>query len=194
MKDSFKLDFVGIGAPKAATTWIAQCLMEHPNICFPKNIKEMHFFNKRHIAYGNSVQNKNYETKGFNWFKSRFNHCKKNSKKGEFSVSYLSCPAACKRIKKHFPKAKIIVSLRNPIDRVYSAYLYGKRYGDYKDSFEQTIKKDKYLLEKGLYGKYLPNYLKNFKEVKIIFVDDMKKNPKKIIQDLVQLNIRILNV
>ncbi len=183
-KEKFKLDFIGIGAPKAATTWIAQCMKEHPKICFPKDWKELHFFSERHIAYGTKVKNRNYEIKGFKWLISQFKHCKKGNLIGEFSVSYLSCPTAAKRIKKHFPDTKIIACLRNPIDRVYVAYLYGVRFGDYSKSFEETIKKDTYLLEKGLYAKYLPNYLKNFKNVHIIFVDDMVKNPEKVIKNL----------
>ena len=32
-KVDFKVDFIGIGVIKAATTWIFQCLKEHPEIC-----------------------------------------------------------------------------------------------------------------------------------------------------------------
>jgi hypothetical protein len=183
-QENFNIDFVGIGAPKSATTWLAQCLREHPEICFPKSAKELHFFNKRHIAYGNKAENKSYEVKGIKWFIKQFRHCKKNQKKGEFSVSYLYDIVACRRLKKHFPNIKIIVSLRNPIDMIYSGYLHGKRYGDYSKSFEEVIKEDSYLPEKGFYAKYLPNYLKNFKNIKIIFIEDIKKNPKKVIKEV----------
>ena len=39
---NFKVDFIGIGAERSGTTWIAQCLAEHPEICFSKE-KEIYF-------------------------------------------------------------------------------------------------------------------------------------------------------
>ena len=40
------MNFIGIGAQKAGTSWLASCLSEHPEICMhPK--KEAHYFNKR---------------------------------------------------------------------------------------------------------------------------------------------------
>ncbi len=42
--NDFKIDFIGIGATKSGTTWIAQCLKEHPQIC-GSSIKEINFFN-----------------------------------------------------------------------------------------------------------------------------------------------------
>ncbi len=43
MNNNFKVDFIGIGAQKAATSWIAKCLIEHPEICLAAS-KETHFF------------------------------------------------------------------------------------------------------------------------------------------------------
>ncbi len=182
---TFKLDFIGIGAPKCATTWLAQCLREHPDVCFPKGIKEMHFFNKRHIAFG-QLENTSYETNGFEWFTKKFKHCKVDAKKGEFSVSYLTCETACERIKKHFPEVKILVCVRNPINRAYSAYLHGVRYNDFtkKTTFEAALRQEPYLLEKGLYAKNLKKYMKNFKQVKIIFAEDIRKEPEKVFADV----------
>ncbi len=39
---NFKIDFIGVGAPKCGTTWVAQCLSEHPQICLSKP-KEINF-------------------------------------------------------------------------------------------------------------------------------------------------------
>jgi len=47
MADDFKLDFICIGAPKCATTWLAKTLNEHPDIFMPE--KEPNFFNKTFI-------------------------------------------------------------------------------------------------------------------------------------------------
>ena len=47
MNDKFKIDFIGIGAPRCATSWVAQCLMEHPQVCFSSK-KELNYFDKEY--------------------------------------------------------------------------------------------------------------------------------------------------
>ena len=55
---NFKVDFIGIGAPRCGTTWIAKCLSEHPQICL-SSVKETDFFGK-------------YYRKGLSYYKSFF--------------------------------------------------------------------------------------------------------------------------
>ena len=35
MSPKRQIDFIGIGAPRSASTWLSQCLYEHPQISFP---------------------------------------------------------------------------------------------------------------------------------------------------------------
>ena len=44
------VDFIGIGAQKAGTSWVYACLYEHPEICAP--IKEIHFFSRSRFTKG----------------------------------------------------------------------------------------------------------------------------------------------
>src|SRR3989344_1753054 len=102
----FKLDFVGIGAEKAGTTWLADCLGDHPEIYIPRQ-KELFFFNKYDPHY---LTVKNYRYKrGISWYKSQFRQSQPQTLKGEFSPTYIYDNEASFRIKKHFPDAKIIV-------------------------------------------------------------------------------------
>jgi hypothetical protein len=41
--------FLGLGAPKAATTWLARCLDEHPSV-FITDVKETEYFSWRHTV------------------------------------------------------------------------------------------------------------------------------------------------
>jgi len=102
--------YIGIGAMKSATTWLSECLRYHPEI-FISSPKEIHFF---------SI---NYD-KGMNWYLKHFNKSSNYKSKGEFSVSYLSHPEASKRIKKNLGEIKLLVSLRNPVERFISHYKY----------------------------------------------------------------------
>ena len=73
-------DFIGIGTPKAATTWLFQCLAEHPEICMSKT-KEVNYFNDdRLYALGPS------------WYAQQFSHRTNERICGEFTPTYLSSP------------------------------------------------------------------------------------------------------
>src|SRR3989338_8844309 len=104
-----KIDFIGVGAMRCGTTWIWQCLIEHPRICsIPK--KEVNFF--REESYEDRLDE----------YLAKFSHCPTDSLKGEFTPSYINRLDCAERIKRFFPDVKIIICLRNPIDRAYDQY------------------------------------------------------------------------
>lgn len=175
--DDFTLDFVGIGAERAATSWIATVLREHPEVCFSKP-KETHFFDDKdpHLF---AVKSFRYEW-GMDWYKKHFAHCK-NAVMGEFSPSYLYRKVSARRIQKHFPNVKIIVSLRDPVERAFSQYLHDQQIGLIKNiSFEKALKQYENYFEKGLHYKHLAFYYSLFPagNILVLLVDDIKKNPK----------------
>jgi len=109
-------DFLIIGAKKSATSAIYKFLTEHPQV-LPCVRKEMHFFSLHY-------------SKGIEWYLSHFYPIKKNIRTGqiyltgEASPGYLGNEQAAARIRQDFPKIKLIVSLRNPIDRAVSDYYH----------------------------------------------------------------------
>lgn len=181
-----KIDFVGIGAPRSGTTWIAKCLMEHPEISFPY-AKELNYFSK---TRANKTKSE-YEISGINGYLSLFKSVPSNKVKGEYSTYYLADPNAAKLIKKHFPNIKIIVSLREPVERAYSDYGNIKLSDlEEKDSFEKAFNRkgmglDSYK-DRGMYFEQLKEYYKLFpkKNIHVIIYDDIKKNPGKVMHDL----------
>ena len=180
MSNNFKVDFIGIGTERAATTWLSQCLREHPEICFSKN-KELYFFNKldRHFL---KIPSHRYE-RGIEWYSSQFNYRQDKLITGEFSPTYMYCPEAAERIKKHFPNVKLIVCLRNPVQRAFSQYLHNLAQGliGKNLSFEEAMIKHDSYIKKGFYFRYLKKYLKIFhgENIKIIFLEDIVKDPRK---------------
>lgn len=180
MKNRFSVDFIGIGAEKAATYWVAAILREHPEVCFSKR-KEIAFFNEfdQHFL---KIRNPRYDW-GIKWYKKHFIRCQKGKIKGEYTPTYLYSKKAAKRIKKHFPQVKLIVCLRDPVKRAFSQYLHDKSIGIIKKfSFEEAIKTHSSYVEKGKYHKHLRAYYELFSEknILVVFVEDIKKDPRKV--------------
>jgi hypothetical protein len=62
---------------------------------------------------------------------------------GEFSTSYLLHPLAPRRVYGALPQAKIILMLRNPVDRAYSHYMMAKSRGFEPDcSFDEIVRRE----------------------------------------------------
>lgn len=180
----FIVDFIGIGAERSATTWIADVLKEHHEVCFSK-IKEVTFFNEfdPHLL---KVRNLKYQ-RGVSWYEKHFDHCAKDSVKGEYSPTYLYSRKTAERILKHFPNVKTVVSLRDPVTRALSQYLHDKSIGLIGNiSFEEALKKHDSYFEKGRYYKYLSYYFELFprKNVLVILHEDIKKNPERTVRAL----------
>ena len=169
------IDFVGIGAQKAATTWIYQMLDAHPEVCMAEG-KEVHYFSR-------------FFDKGNEWYESKFNHCKEDSlKKGEISASYLSSINTPKRIHDYNPDMKLIVSLRNPVDRAVShiKHLYSKDRISRGTSLEKVLKEHPEIVKNGLYGKHLSCYLDYFDEDQILVIKfkNIKKSPERVVKEI----------
>ena len=126
-------DFIIIGAQRCGTTSMYQSIISHPEITFASR-KELHFFDL------------NFK-KGLDYYRSQF---KDGTLRGEASPYYIFHPHVPKRIAQFIPKIKLIVMLRNPIDRAYSHYHHQVSMGIEKLSFEDALKAE----EKRLAGEY----------------------------------------
>ena len=176
-----------VGAPKAGTTSLHYYLNEHPEILM-SSVKEPDFFSDKEIVdqglyYGTSRINTSQ--KYHNLFQD------KEAAKifGESSVSYLFYPEVPKRIKEYNTDAKIIIMLRNPVDRAFSHYLMDFRLGLISDRFEDIFNKkeglkfQQYFLLGNYYSQVKRYYDEFSKEnVHIIWYSDFKKDAEKEIQ------------
>ncbi len=176
-----------VGAPKAGTTSLHYYLNEHPEILM-SSVKEPDFFSDKEIVdqglyYGTTRINTSQ--KYHNLFQE-----KKDAKIfGESSVSYLFYPEVPKRIKEYNTDAKIIIMLRNPVDRAFSHYLMDFRLGLLSDEFEDVFNKkeglkfQQYFLLGNYYSQVKRYYAEFSKEnVHIIWYSDFKKDAEKEIQ------------
>jgi len=163
-------NFLGIGAPKCGTTWLSEILRSHPDIFMAKGKELVYFSSDKKYAKGNY------------WYCSNFKDVKNEFAVGEISSSYLGGGlTTIKRIKKFSDNLKFIVILRNPVDRAWSYYNWLLQYGS-KDSFEETLEKNKLIISDGLYFKNLSLFFKHFKyeNFLILSFDELKNNPKNL--------------
>ena len=110
-------DFVIIGAQKSGTTSLYKYLIQHPSILAASK-KEIHYFD---IRYQN----------GDLWYRSHFPFSILTKNRtfitGEASPYYLFHPYALTRMHQVIPKTKIIILLRNPVDRAISHFFHEKK-------------------------------------------------------------------
>jgi hypothetical protein len=133
-------DFVIIGAKRGGTTSLHRYLHEHPSIrpLFPgrQHIKGVHYYDSNYA-------------RGPRWYRSHFplhvggRHLVRPDRgtviAGDASPYYLFHPLAAERLARDFPAVRIIVSLRNPIDRAYSHYKEAVYHGRETLSFEAAL-------------------------------------------------------
>ena len=116
-------DFLVIGVKRGGTTSVWNWLVEHPNVApmFPalQQIKSPHYFD---VNYA----------RGERWYRSHFPSAAALDRAaqrtgirpltGEASPYYVFHPLAPERVQITVPKVRMIVLLRNPVDRAYSNY------------------------------------------------------------------------
>src|SRR6266545_2679823 len=107
------------GAQKSGTTSLYSLLLQHPSIAAPL-LKEPFYF-------GNDDRYPNFLPKYQKNFPPRMklNYLRRKTGAGETidaTTNYFDNPQAAKRIKENVPNAKVILLLRNPVDRAFSQY------------------------------------------------------------------------
>jgi hypothetical protein len=180
-------NFLIIGAQKSGTTSLFQYLKKSKEVFFPA-LKEPHFF-----TYFGVDSTKSYSLDDYI---SMFSEAEEGQLIGDASPSYLTSENAKKHIVEILdPKIKLIVLLRQPVERAYSNYQHALREGlERNDIFVKCFEKNegeifsggfKFYREKGYYGKHLDFFYSHFNSSQILVVraDELKSNPKKIVEE-----------
>ncbi|MEX2275788.1 MAG: sulfotransferase domain-containing protein [Actinomycetota bacterium] len=119
-------DFLIIGAQRAGTTSLYRYLVEHPNVARVVMGKGVHYFDEN---YG----------RGLDWYRGHFptrstakrvhRRTKSPLVTGEGAPYYLLHPAVPGRVAQTLPQVRIVVMLRDPVERAYSQYQHEKARG-----------------------------------------------------------------
>lgn len=173
------VDFVGIGAQKAGTTWVFDVLREHPDAAGPRygaaDRKELNFFNLHY-------------PKGHEWYHAQFPDTQALA--GEFSPLYMASARAAERIHAYDPDVKLIVCLRDPVERAYShhkMHVANRLYdGNRLARFEAALDQNPAYLELGRYARQLGPFLERFprEQLHVVLMDDVRSRPAEVARDL----------
>ena len=186
-------NFLIVGAAKSATSSLDRYIGQHPDVYIPPK-KEAHYFSTPDFPprfEGPGDDGMNTETiRDRDKYLALFAGSEGYKAVGESSVFYLYYPRTAERIHADFPQTKIIMMLRNPVDRAFSAYMHLIRDGREQLSFEDSLAAEEQRLrsgfepmwfyrELGLYAGQVERYLQVFgpKQVKVVLYDDFAMNP-----------------
>lgn len=127
-------DFIIIGASKCGTTSLYNYLTQHPSVV-PARTKEIHYFDL-FFQHGSAWYQSHFTLRSpLRWLTA--SHPKTVT--GEASPYYIFHPHALRRIAEALPRVRLIVLLRNPVDRAYSQYQHVVRLGYESLTFEDAI-------------------------------------------------------
>ena len=182
-------NFFIVGAPRCGTTSLHRYLSKIPGI-FMSPFKEPNYFNpnvKKEFFIFKPIRDKKKYLKLFERVTSEIAI-------GEASPTYLMDPSTPSLISKVIPNAKIIAILRDPVDRIFSEFLFLLGTASVKSSFSDTIRQgvkgknysSKRLLDSGLYYEQVKRYFETFgeKQVKIIIFEEFFQDAKKNLTDV----------
>ena len=185
-------DFYVVGAQKCGTTSLWSYLRKHPQVFLPKMMEPSYFVTapqppefKGHYCAGDLETYQRLYTDA-NGYKAV----------GDRSVGYLWDRDVAKRIHAVAPQARIIIILRDPVERAYSHYHMSVAHEGDSLSFWEALHRDNsewvrsncwwkqhhMYIELGLYYEQVRRYLDTFgkDQVGFYFLDDLESDPLKV--------------
>jgi hypothetical protein len=178
-------NFLIVGAPKCGTTSLFKYLSDHPQAYLPYE-KELNYFD---VEFH----------RGIGWYTKRFAAGAGCRAIGEATPHYLLQECAQIRLAETVPDARLIVMLRNPVDRAYSQYWDARRRWGERRTFERAIDQELVvggqplsaelpgpigLLAAGHYHEQLERLCRRFprERVHVIIFEDLRERPVETFQ------------
>ena len=198
-------NFIIAGVARCGTTSLYHYLKQHPDIGFPK-IKEPKYFSSIHLNFPHTGPGD--ETVDAKIIKDKKKYFELfeglGGKKaiGEASSDYFYYNQhTISSIKETLGDVKIILCFRNPIERTYSAFSNLIRDSRENLTFEEALKAEDDRIKQNfdwmwaykngsLYAEGLKNFRENFTNVHVVLLDELEKDPTKIITGVLEfLNV-----
>lgn len=196
-------NFLIIGAAKAGTTALHTYLRQHPQI-YMTPTKETNFFawegeNINFQGPGDEAL-KDFSITDLQTYQAEFQQVNNEVAIGEACPLYLYSNQAAKRIKSYIPNVRLIVILRNPIERAYANYLHLVRddrepLQDFALALQDEAKRIAnnwewfwHYIQLGYYGTQLQRYYDIFdrQQIKVYLYEDLRSNLLTLVEDIFQ--------
>ena len=156
-----------LGAPKCGTTWLAEVLMQHPEICV-SDPKEPNIVASHKGTFGRDVSEPDWAV-----YSDCFNG---EGLRIDCSVHAMACPVAPSRVANNWPNARLIICLREPVSRTVSHWNMildteedrenGADWSDFRSAWE-----DSRLYDDTLYGAAITRWLEHFERDSILLIE-----------------------
>lgn len=171
-------DFVGIGGQRCGTTWLWANLRRHPQIRFPAG-KEIHHWD-RHSNDGAAP-----------WLKM-FPQTRSGVRQGEITPAYAILPQdVVREIARAAPDLRLLLNIRNPIQRSWSAALLFSRWcqmdpDEPSDSWFTDVLLSWRCRAKGTFSKTIRTWRDSFSTEQLLLVlyDDILERPSSVLQSV----------
>lgn len=168
-------DFLVIGAPRSGTTALWTYLAGNPAVFLPER-KELDFFDRREVTVDSCAH-----------YAAHFAGAPRDQVAGEASPLYLYAPEAAARMAAVVPDARLVASLRNPVDRAYSHYWWRRLWRAESRAFDVAVRDElqgraprgaEYLAH-GYYAEQLDRLERYFPAASVLVVlfDDLCDDP-----------------
>jgi len=192
-------NFLIVGAARSGTTSLYNYLKQHPEI-YMSPVKEPKFITAQFLRFPlNGIGDGEIErnmVKSFDEYNKLFENVRHEKAIGEASADYLYYfENSIKYIKEFLGEVKIIIVLRNPVERAFSNYLYLFKEGRERLSFEDALKSESerkrlnweymwFYKDVGFYYQQVKAYLKSFQKVGIFLYDDLRNDASTLMKSM----------
>ncbi|SDI62519.1 sulfotransferase domain-containing protein [Alloyangia pacifica] len=155
-----------VGVQKCATSFIHSAMGTHPQagISAPKELDFFSYFFDR----------------GYSWYEKHFSACVALPVRFEASPSYFYDPRSPERIRGYRPEMKIIVLLRDPVERAYSNHLHEVIQGHIGAvPFEEGLANNPGYIDQGRYATHLRRWFSQFERdsILVMFAEEISADP-----------------
>lgn len=192
-------NFLIVGVARCGTTSLFHYLKQHPQIGFPKQ-KEPKYFSAIHLQFPQNgtgdatVDAKMIKTREA--YRKLFSDLKDYQRIGEASSDYFYYHRyTISEIKKTLGDIPIIMAIRNPVERSYSAFNNLVRDGRENLSFEAALQAEENRANAGWdwmwaykqgsrYAEGITAFQENFSQVKVVLFEELKRNPKGVLEEI----------
>lgn len=160
-------NFLYIGPDKAGSSWLHERLLRHPEV-YLTPAKDLYFFDR-------------YYDRGTAWYAEQFRDATEaQTIVGEVCQDYLFDPAVPARIAETLDSPRMMVCLRDPVERAWSSWLYARKHGIMPEDFGEALRSEPTLLGHGRYATGLDAFTAVFARelVHIAVFDDLAADPQ----------------
>jgi len=167
-------NFLYIGPDKAGSSWLHEALLQHPQI-YLSPAKDLYFFDR-------------YYDRGLAWYADQFRGAESgHSILGEICPDYLAAVDAPARIAGDLPGVRVMVTLREPLSRALSSYLYMRKHGLGPPTFREALDSYPDLVEHGRYATQLRRYCEHVgrEHIYVGLFDDLQDDPQAFVDGVV---------